>query len=315
MEIVTEDTEIGRIRKTILELLFLEHAGLCANCFRNMECELQELATRYNIDEFRFVPKVAEVTSEEAIERIHDRLSRKIIDVNNTSIARESSKCVECRRCVKACEEIQSVEALNTQKRGIEMRIGTEHYTPLECTYCGQCALHCPTAAIIEKTDMVPVVKALKDPKKTVIAQVAPSVRFTLGEEFGMIPGTVVSGKMVAALRQCGFDKVFDVVTGADFTIVEEATELIERFKKDDSRRRMPMFTSCCPGWVLFCEQHYPEMLSHLSETRSPHMMLGSLTKNYYAERENISLKDLVVVSIMPCTAKKYEASRKEFIH
>lgn len=252
LKVVTEDAEIGRMRKTILELLFLEHAGLCANCFRNMDCELQELAARYNIDEFRFVPKVAEMESEEALERIRDRLSRKIIDTNNLSIARESSKCVECRRCIKACDEIQSVKALNTQKRGIEMGVGTEHYTPLECTYCGQCALHCPTAAIIEKSDMVAVVKALKNPKKTVIAQVAPSVRFTLGEEFGMIPGTVVNGKMVSALRKCGFDKVFDVITGADFTIMEEAHEFVERLKNENTKNKIPMFTSCCPGWVLF---------------------------------------------------------------
>ncbi|MFH1183147.1 MAG: [FeFe] hydrogenase, group A [Candidatus Moraniibacteriota bacterium] len=315
LDIVTEDAEIGRMRKTILELLFLEHAGLCANCFRNMECELQDLAMKYNIDEFRFVPKVAEIESKEALERIRDRLSRKIIDISNPSIARESSKCVECRRCIKTCTEIQSVKALDIQKRGFEMGVGTEHYTPLECTYCGQCALHCPTAAIIEKSDMVAVVKALKDPKKMVIAQVAPSVRFTLGEEFGMIPGTVVSGKMVAALRECGFDTVFDVITGADFTIVEEATELVERLKSDNPRDIMPMFTSCCPGWVLFCEQHYPEVVSHLSGTRSPHMMMGSLIKYYYAKKESLDLKNLVVVSIMPCTAKKYEAGRQEFNH
>lgn len=315
MKIVTEDAEIARMRKTILELIFLEHAGLCASCFRNERCELQNLAMKYNIDEFRFVPKVAEMESEEALERLRDRLERKVVDIANKSIARESTKCIECRRCVKACEEIQSVKALNTQKRGIEMGIGTEHYTPLECTYCGQCALHCPTAAIIEKTSMVPVVKALKDPKKTVIAQVAPSVRFTLGEEFGMIPGTIVSGKMVTALRECGFDTVFDVITGADFTIVEEGTEFIEKIKNNDTKHELPLFTSCCPGWVLFCEQNYPELIPHLSSTRSPHMMMGSLVKNYYAKKYNIDIKNLVVVSIMPCTAKKYEADRPEFKH
>lgn len=322
LRIITEDAEIIRTRKTILELLFLEHAGLCASCFRNMKCELQNLAIKYDIDEFRFVPKIAEIDSDEALERLRDRLSRKIIDIHNPSIARESTKCVECRRCIKACSEIQSVKALHTQKRGIETGVGTEHYTPLECTYCGQCALHCPTAAIIEKTEMVPVVKALKNPKKIVIAQIAPSVRFTLGEEFGMIPGTLVSGKIVAALRKCGFDKIFDTITGADITIVEEATELLHRIKSNNTPRsssfvspkeEMPMFTSCCPAWVLFCEQNYPEMLSNLSQTRSPHIMMGALIKSYYAKKENLDLKNLVVVSIMPCTAKKYEAQRPEF--
>jgi len=315
LKIITSDGEIARIRKTLLELLFLEHAGLCASCYRNLNCELQNLAIKYSIDQFRFVPRVAEIESEEALERLRDRLTRKVADVRNPSIARDSTKCVECRRCIKACAEIQSVKALNVQKRAIETGIGTEHYTPLECTYCGQCALHCPTAAIIEKTEAVAVVKALKDPNKVVIAQFAPSVRVTLGEEFGLLPGTVVTGKMVAAARKCGFDVVFDVTTGADITILEEATELIDRIKKEDPKRPLPMFTSCCPAWILFCEQFYPEIIPHLSSTRSPQMMMGSLIKTYYARNKKINPKNIVLVSIMPCTAKKYEASRPEFSH
>jgi len=313
MKVTTEDAEIMRIRKTILEMLFMEHAGLCHNCYRNLNCELQTLAIKYSADQFRFVPRVAEMESEEALERLYDRLSRKIFDIQNPSIARDNDKCIECRRCIKACTELQSVKALNVQRRGIETGVGTEHYTPLECTYCGQCALHCPTAAIIEKTEMVAVLKALKDPSKIVIAQTAPSVRVTLGEEFGMLPGSIVTGKMVAALRKCGFDTVFDTTTGADFTVLEEATEFIGRVQKDDRKNPLPQFTSCCPAWVLFVEQSYPELIPYLSSTRSPQMMMGSLIKNYYAKKAKINEKNIVVVSIMPCTAKKYEASRAEF--
>jgi len=315
MIIMTSDVEIDRVRKTILELLFLEHAGLCASCYRNMNCELQTLAINYSIDEFRFVPRVAEIESEDALERLRDNLSRRIIDVGNPSIARDSSKCVECRRCIKVCSEIQSVKALSTYKRGIQMGVGTEYHTPLECTYCGQCALHCPTAAIIEKSEMVAVMKALKDPNKIVIAQVAPSVRVTLGEEFGMLTGSVVTGKMVAALRKCGFDRVFDVDTGADITVLEEATEFIERMHEESREHPLPMFTSCCPAWVLFCEQFYPEIIPHLSSARSPQMMMGSLVKTYYARNVKLNPKNIVVVSIMPCTAKKYEITRPEFSH
>lgn len=313
LKVITEDAEIGRIRKTLIELLFMEHAGLCHNCYRNLNCELQDLAIKYSVDGFRYVPKVIEMESEEALERMRDRLTRKVVDINNPSIARDSAKCVECRRCIKTCTELQSVKAYGTQKRGIEMGIGTEHYTPLECTYCGQCALHCPTAAIIEKTDLVSVIKALKDPNKIVIAQTAPSVRFTLGEEFDMLPGTIVTGKMVAALKKCGFDKIFDLTTGADFTILEEATELINRIKNEDRKMPLPQFTSCCPAWVLFCEQNYPELIPYLSRTKSPQMMMGALIKTYYAKKIKTSPENIVLVSIMPCTAKKYEATRPEF--
>jgi len=313
MKIITSDAEIDRIRKTILELLFLEHAGLCASCYRNMNCELQALAIKYSIDEFRFVPRVAEMESEEALERLRDNLSRKVIDVKNPSIARDSSKCVECRRCIRACSEIQSVKAIGIRERGIRMGTGTEYNTPLECTYCGQCALHCPTAAIIEKSEAAAVIKALKDPDKIVIAQIAPSVRVTLGEEFGMLTGSVVTGKTVAALRKCGFDLVFDVDVGADLTVLEEATELIERIRQDNRENPLPMFTSCCPAWVLFCEQFYPEILPHLSSTRSPQMMMGSLIKTYYARNSKLNPENIVVVSVMPCTAKKYEITRPEF--
>ena len=314
LEIVTNDKDLLRLRKTILELLFVEHAGLCASCYRNLNCELQSLALQYSIDQFRFVPKAVSMDSEEALERLRDRLKRKVVDIANPSIARDSSKCIECRRCIKACDEIQGIKALNTQKRGINMGIGTEHYLPLECTYCGQCSLHCPTGAIIEKTEMVDVVKALKNPQKVLIAQTAPSVRAALGEEFGFPYGTNVTGKMVSALRECGFQTVFDVNTAADFTIIEEANEFIERMKENGKgRNRLPLFTSCCPAWVLFVEQNYPAMIPHLSTVRSPEMIGASLIKNYYAPKAKINPNDIVLVSVMPCTAKKYEASRKEY--
>ncbi len=313
MEIITQDSEIMRIRKTILELLFWEHAGQCAHCYRNMNCDLQKLALEYDIDGFRFLPKESEIDDQEERERLRDRLSRKIFDTANPSIARDNSKCVECRRCIQACDKIQSVKALNTQKRGCQMGVGTEYYTPLECTFCGQCAVHCPTAAIIEKNDSVAVLKAIKNPRKTVIAQVAPSVRATIGEEFGFLPGTLTTGKMVASLRKCGFDFVFDVITGADFTIVEESTELINRINENSPKHPLPLFTSCCPAWVLFCEQNYPEILPYLSSTRSPQQMMGSLVKTYYAQKIKVDPTNIVLVSIMPCTAKKYEITRPEF--
>lgn len=313
LQIITEDKELYRIRKTILELLFLEHAGLCPNCYRNLNCELQDLAIRYSIDQFRFVPKAVSTSSEEALERLRDQLERRVIDKKNPSIARDSAKCIECRRCIKACDELQSVKALSTSKRGIKMGVGTENNTPLECTYCGQCTSHCPTGALIEKNNLPELIKILKQKDKILIAQIAPSVRATLGEEFGMLPGSLVTGKMISALRECGFEKVFDVNVGADLTITEEAEELVGRIKNRTPKEPLPLFTSCCPAWVLFVEQHYPELIPNLSTARSPHLMMSSLIRSYYALKNKIDPKKIVLVSVMPCTAKKYEIERPEF--
>jgi len=313
LEVITQDKDLHRIRKTILELLFLEHAGLCSHCYRNLNCELQSLAIHYSIDQFRFVPKAVSTSSEEALERLRDQMERRVIDKNNPSIVRDSAKCIECRRCIKACNEIQGVKALNTSKRGIKMGIGTENNAPLECTYCGQCVTHCPTGALTEKNNLPELIKLLKNKDKTLVVQVAPSVRVALGEEFGLIPGTMVTGKMVAALRQCGFNKVFDVNTGADITIVEEATELIERIKEGGPKNPLPLFTSCCPAWILFVEQFYPELLPHLSSTRSPQMMMSSLIRTYWANKNKLDPQKITLVSVMPCTAKKYEIERPEF--
>jgi len=312
MDIITEDSEIVRARTTLLELLFVEHAGLCPNCIRYNKCELQDLANRYSIDEFKYVFKIGDTEDNEELDWLNEKMEKRVIDKANPSIARDSSKCIKCRRCIKACKNIQTVEALSLQKRGIETGVGTEHYTPLECTYCGQCALHCPTAAISENTDIVNVLKAIKDPKKVVIAQTAPSIRASLGEEFDLPSGSIVTGKMVAALKKCGFDKVFDVNTGADLTITEEANEFVEMVKKEDPKKPFPLFTSCCPSWVLFAEQEYPEMLKYLSSARSPQAMLASIIKTYYAQKTKTEPKNIIVVSIMPCTSKKYEVKREE---
>lgn len=315
MKVITEDFEIIKIRKTILELLFMEHAGLCHNCHRNLNCELQSLAIKYSIDQFRFVPKVAEMESEEALERLRDRLTRRVTDLNNTSVARDSAKCIECRRCIKTCSEIQNVNALSTQNRGIRMGVGTEFNTPLECIYCGQCALHCPTAAIIEKTEMASVMKALKDQNKILIAQVSSTVNVTLGEEFKLLPGSIVTGKMVAALKKCGFSYVFNQSLGTDLALMEEASELLDRVKEGDRSRPTPVLSGSCPASVLMVEQEFPELIPHLSGVRSPQMIMGSIIKTYFADKFKTNRKNIVVVSIVPCTANKHEAARKEFSH
>lgn len=311
LEVVSDDEEIARLRKVNLELLFADHAGLCAHCLRNGDCELQDMAIKYDIDEYRFVPRLSEITSAEELEILYDKMSRRMIDNENPSIARDSEKCIKCRRCVKICKNMQTVEAYSMVGRALETTSGTEYNTPLECTYCGQCTVVCPVAALTEKNNTGDFFRAVNDPHKQVVIQTAPSVRVTLGEEFGMPPGTIVTGKMVTALRECGADQVFDTNLGADLTIMEEAHELIERIKK--KRKPLPQFTSCCPAWVLFVEQYYPEFIPNLSSCRSPHMMLGSLVKSYYAKQAKIDPQNIFTVSVMPCTCKKYESAREEF--
>lgn len=313
LEVITEDAEIANLRKTNLELLFADHAGLCAHCLRNMDCELQNLAIEYDIDEFRFVPRFAEISNTEELEILYEKMSRRVIDRENPAIARDSEKCIKCRRCVKVCRDMQSIESYAMMGHALALTAGTEYNTPLECTYCGQCSSVCPVAAITEKNDAGAFIRAVNDPEKRLIVQTAPAIRVTLGEEFDMPPGTIVTGKMISAIKESGADHVFDTNLAADLTIMEEATELIERIKK--KKKPLPLFTSCCPAWVLFLEQHYPEFLPNLSTCRSPHMMMGSLVKNYYAKKEKIKPENIFLVSVMPCTSKKYEAERKEFNH
>jgi len=317
LEVSTETVDVNKARKINLELLWADHAGKCAKCKKNGRCELQNMAEVYDIDEFKFVPRRKELKSENELDLLKDNWSHTVVDEKNPCISRDSQYCIECRRCVRVCKELQTIEALGVNYRSSKTNVGTPYEEPLDCIFCGQCAAVCPTAAITEKDDTEKLEKALADPKKMVVIQVAPSVRFSFGEEFGQPTGTFWEGKLVAALKELGADKVFDTALGADLTIVEEATELIKRIKKSEFTRRSlgeggPMFTSCCPSWVLFVEKYFPQYLPNLSTCKSPQQMLGALTKTYWAEKEKIDPKNIVSVAIMPCTSKKYEAQREE---
>lgn len=314
LEVLTETNNVNRARKINLELLWADHAGKCARCRKNGRCELQDLAEVYDIDEFKFVPRqrragANEITSQDELNLIKDNWSHTAVDEENPCVSRDSQYCIECRRCVLVCRDIQSIEALGVNYRSSKTNVGTPYEEPLDCIFCGQCSLVCPTAAITEKDDTEKLGKALADPKKLVVVQVAPSIRFSFGEEFGMPAGTFWEGKLVASLRELGADKVFDTTLAADLTIVEEANELIKRIK---NKKGGPMFTSCCPSWILFVEKYFPEFMPNLSTCKSPQQMLGVLTKTYWAKREKIDPAQIVSVSIMPCTSKKYEAARAE---
>lgn len=296
MVIKTHTPEIIEARHVMLDLIISNHDKDCLTCTRMGNCELQQLAAKFNI---------------QAIEFAGERKKHQI-DNESPSIVRDPNKCILCRRCVAVCKNIQKIGAIDCGNRGFESNISTSYNKSLKdtnCVYCGQCIQVCPTSALHEKESIDEIWTKLKDPDIHVVVQTAPAVRVALGEEFGMPIGTNVTGKMVTALKRLGFNKVFDTNTGADFTIMEEAHEFVERFKEGDN---MPMITSCCPGWVRYVEINYPELTSHLSSCKSPHEMLGSLIKTYYAKKENIDPKNIYVVSVMPCIAKKYERQRKE---
>ena len=296
MVVKTHTPEIIEARHVMLDLIISNHNKDCLTCSRMGHCELQTLASKFGIQRIEFDGEKTEHT----------------VDDLSPSIVREFDKCILCRRCVAVCKKIQQVGAIDCVGRGFESSVSTSYNQSLKdsnCTYCGQCIQACPTAALHEKQTTDELWMKLKDPDVHVVVQTAPSIRVALGEEFDMPIGTNVVGKMVTALKRLGFDKVFDTNTGADFTIVEEANEFVERLKEDNN---MPMMTSCCPGWVRFLELHYPEMVSHLSTCKSPHQMLGSLIKTYYAKKEGIDPKNIYVVSVMPCIAKKYERQRTE---
>jgi len=296
MVIKTNTPEIMEARHVILDLIISNHDKDCLTCSRMGNCELQQLARKFNIQSIEFKGEREE----------------NEIDNLSPAIVRDPNKCILCRRCVAVCKNVQKIGAIDCANRGFESNISTSYGKSLNdtnCVNCGQCIQACPTAALHEKENIDDVWAKLKDSDSYVVIQPAPAVRVALGEEFDMPIGTNVTGKMVTALRRLGFDKVFDTNTGADFTIMEEANEFIERFKENDN---LPMITSCCPGWIKYIEINYPELLPHLSSCKSPHEMLGSLIKSYYAKKENIDPEKIYVVSVMPCIAKKYESQRKE---
>ena len=295
MEVQTNTAKVQKARKTTLELILSTHEKKCLSCVRSTNCELQKLCREYGVDEDAF-----------AGAKPHYEL-----DTSTPHLVRDNNKCILCRRCVAACQE-QYVAVIGANDRGMDTNIGSAFRLPLgetSCISCGQCTAVCPTGALVEKDDTAAVWEALADPTKHVVVQTAPSVRATLGECFDMPIGTNVEGKMVAALRRLGFDKVFDTDFAADLTIVEEANELVERIKNGGV---LPMITSCSPGWVKFCEYYYPDLINHLSSCKSPQQMAGAVIKTYYAEKMGIDPKDIVSVSVMPCTAKKFEIGRDD---
>lgn len=296
MVVHTHTPNVLEARHVILDLIISNHTKDCLTCTRSGNCELQSLAVKFNVLNVEFTGE----------------MSKHKIDDLSPSIVRDFNKCILCRRCVAVCKNIQQIGAIDCINRGFDSCISTvddKSLNDVNCTFCGQCIQACPTGALHEKESINDLWIKLKDPETYVIAQTAPAVRVALGEEFQMDIGTNVTGKMVASLKRLGFDKVFDTNVGADFTIMEEAHEFLERLKEKDN---MPMITSCCPSWIKFIEMNYPDLLQHLSSCKSPHQMLGSLLKTYFAKKENIDPSKIYVVSIMPCIAKKYERQRPE---
>ena len=296
MEIYTNTEKLRKVRKINLELILSTHNRECTSCVRSGNCELAALCKEYGVSDYPYDGAKNEYE----------------VDDLSPSLVRDNSKCISCRRCIAACNDVQKIGAIGLSNRGIKTVVGSAFERSIvdaPCVYCGQCILACPVGALKEKDNTADVWEALNDPEKYVVVQPAPAVRATLGEEFGMPMGTSVTGKLATALRRLGFDKVFDTDFGADLTIMEEGTELIQRIQNGGV---LPMITSCSPGWIKYCETFFPEFIPNLSSCKSPHEMEGALIKSYFAEKEGIDPKNIYVVSVMPCTSKKYEAARPE---
>ena len=294
MIVHTNTDKVIEARKTVLDLILSNHDRECLTCVRNGNCELQRLAQEFGVTDIRY----------------QGERNRHEIDDKSPSIVRDFNKCVLCRRCISTCKNVQGIGAIDCTQRGFSSCISTAENHSLNdvnCTFCGQCIENCPVGALKEKDNTNEVWDKLKDKEAFVVVQTAPAVRVGIGEEFGLPIGTNAQGKMVTALKRLGFDKVFDTNTGADFTIMEEATEFLDRVQNGGV---LPMATSCCPAWIRFVEMNYPELLEHISSCKSPHQMFGAIIKSYYAKKNNIDPSKIYVVSVMPCIAKKFERTR-----
>lgn len=302
MVIDTHNIRVINARRTVTELIISDHPFECLTCAKSGQCELQDLAHQMGIREIHFEGEKSTYRED-----------------TSPAIIRDMDKCIMCRRCEMMCNEVQTVGVLSAINRGFRAVVSPPFEENLDhsvCTYCGQCVAVCPTGALTEVNHTPAVIRALSDPSKTVVVQTAPAVRAALGEEFGYEPGTLVTGKMAATLRRLGFDFVFDTDFAADLTIMEEGTELLSRltrYLEGDQTVKLPMLTSCCPAWVKFFEHQFPDLIEIPSSAKSPQQMFGAIAKSYFAEKQKINRKDMVVVSIMPCVAKKYECSREEF--
>jgi iron-only hydrogenase group A len=296
MKVQTNSPRVRVARKTIIELLIENHPQECLICVRNKNCELQDLSEKYSVREHRYV----------GVKKDH------AIDISSASMERDPAKCILCGRCARTCGEIQKIGAIDFTNRGFISNVTTPYNKGLnvsDCILCGQCILVCPTAALREKSHSKEVMNAITDKTKFTIAQIAPAVRATLGEEYNLPLGSNVTGQIITGLKRLGFNKVFDTNFAADLTIIEEANEFVSRVSNGG---KLPMFTSCCPGWIKYIEQNRPELLEHVSTCKSPHEMEGAILKTYYAKKMGLKPEDIYVVSIMPCTVKKYESSRPE---